>query len=112
MFVYKENSDLMKRDIRGRNRRDEGGVIGNGSDTSNININSLSSEVESETRHVNEKETKEYHSQTKQTTTSSDRNNSNNLTKGLFPSYDVKIVGGKKIIIYHDQQLTTTTRKS
>ena len=101
MFVYKENNDLMKRDKTGRNRRDEGGVIGNGSGTSNTTINSLSSEAESETRHVNKNETKEWHLQNKQTTTSRD----NNLGKGIFfPSYDVKIVGGKKIIIYHDQQ--------
>ena len=82
MFVYKENNDISTRGIRGRRR-------GTG------RSDSLQLEGDNETSDIKGREQKGH----LQNTTSS---NSSNVKLGL-PTFDVKIIGGKRVVIYHDQ---------
>ena len=103
MFVYKENMDLMRREQvkTGRNgeKLDVGSTSIGGSNTitiNNTNKNSLTSEGVKQTSVAVDK--KEQNKTAKQT-------NRKNSSKKSFPTYDVKIIGGKKVIIYHDQKI-------
>ena len=92
MFVYKENNDLMRRDTLERKRR-EGHVTKNSGSTNTID-NSLPLKDDKKT-------------------SIEKLNNENNRNipietpsikpelKKYYPSYDVKIIGGKKVVIYH-----------
>ena len=95
MFVYKENNDLMRRDTLERKRR-EGQITKNGGSTNTID-NSLRLEDDKKT--------------------SIEKLNNRNVLietpnikpklKKDYPSYDVKIIGGKKVVIYHDPNTLT-----
>ena len=69
--------------------------IGNTNTNNNINKNGLSEEGVKQTR-IDGKNKNRYDSIEKKT-------NYNTSSKKGFPSYDVKIVGGKKVIIYNDK---------
>ena len=101
MFVYKENRDLMRREqiTTGRNgeKLDVGSNSSGGSNTitnNDTNKNSLSVEGLKQTCVDVEKDTLK------------EANHKNSTKKG-FPTYDVKIIGGKKVVIYHDQKIDT-----
>ena len=102
MFVYKENRDLMKRDQIKIGRNEEklniGATTSGGIHITNkdndINKNSSSSEGVKQTSVDNKKE----HSNN---SFEQIRSNKSSNKKEL-PSYDVKIIGGKKVIIYHE----------
>ena len=104
MFVYKENRDLMRRDQINTGRNGEKLSVGspsgsgNGNANTNNNINKISSSAEGvKQTSIDGKNKYRYDSIEKIT-------NYDNSRKKGFPSYDVKIVGGKKVIIYHDKQ--------
>ena len=102
MFVYKENRDLMKRDkikiVRNEEKLNIGattsGGIHNTNTNNHINKNSLSSEGVKQTSVDNKKE--QSNNSFEQITSSK------SVNKKELPSYDVKIIGGKKVIIYHE----------
>ena len=102
MFVYKENRDLMRRDQIKTGRNEEkinietttSGGIHNTNTNNDINKNSLSSESVKQTSVDNKKE----HSNNSFEQITS----SKSINKKELPSYDVKIIGGKKVIIYHE----------
>ena len=102
MFVYKENRDLMKRDKIKIGRNEEklnigattSGGIHNTNNNNDSNKNSLSSEGVKQTSVDNKKE--QSNNSFEQITSSKSINNKK------LPSYDVKIIGGKKVIIYHE----------
>ena len=103
MFVYKENRDLMRRDQINTGRNAEKLNVGSptcsgiGNENTNNNINKISLSLEGVKPTSVASKNKEYKSDKKETSHDSHSNKK-------FPTYDVKIVGGKKVIIYHDQQ--------
>ena len=102
MFLYKENRDLMRRDQIKTGRKEEkinigattSGGIHNTNTNNDINKNSLSSEGVKQTSVDNKKQQND--NSFEQITSIKTSN------KKELPSYDVKIIGGKKVIIYHE----------
>ena len=98
MFVYKENNDLMRRDTLERKRRE--GHITKNSGTTNTIDNSLRLEDDKKTsiEKLNNENNRNVPIETP---------NIKPKLKKDYPSYDVKIIGGKKVIIYHDPNTLT-----
>ena len=98
MFVYKENNDLMRRDTLERKRR-EGHITKNSGSTNTID-NSLRLEDDKKTsiEKLNNENNRNVPIETP---------NIKPKLKKDYPSYDVKIIGGKKVVIYHDPNTLT-----
>ena len=102
MFVYKENVDLMRTNLTTEQQGRKGvDIIGSSNEkrTKAKNNISLGLEGGKETRLVIKGDNNQ------KTSTL----NSGDSFKKQFPSFDVKIIGGKKLIIYHDDDLITST---
>ena len=89
MFVYKENNDLMRRDTLERKRR-EGHITKNGGSTNTID-NSLRLEDDKKTsiEKLNNENNRKIPIETPKIRPE---------LKKDYPSYDVKIIGGKKVV--------------
>ena len=89
MFVYKENNDLMRRDTLERKRRE--GHITKNSGTTNTIDNSLRLEDDKKTsiEKLNNENNRHLPIETP---------NIRPQLKKYYPSYDVKIIGGKKLL--------------
>ena len=103
MFVYKENVDLMRTNLTTEQQGRKGGnIIGSSNEKRTKANNNISLGLEGgiETRLV------EKGDNNPKTSTG---DSSGDSFKKQFPSFDVKIIGGKKLIIYHDDDLITST---
>ena len=102
MFVYKENVDLMSSNLTTEQQGRKGvDIIGSSNEkrTKAKNNISLGLEGGKETRLVEKGD-----NNPKTSTVNSD-----DSFKKQFPSFDVKIIGGKKLIIYHEDDLIKST---
>ena len=98
MFVYKENNDLMRRDTLERKRR-EGHVTKNSGRTNTIdNIPRLDDDKKTSIEKLDNENNRNVPIET---------SNSKPKLKKDYSSYDVKIIGGKKVVIYHDPNTLT-----